>query len=72
VQLGRVDSSAADPAGRVPGPDASTEDVRRFMLTLGCPPSDGGFLAPKAPFWERQSFLVYPLTTADPRVRAKP
>ena len=69
VSLGRVDSPTADAPNGIPGKDASVEEIRLFLLSLGAKPAESGPFAPKAPFWERQAFVLYPATTEDMTVR---
>lgn len=71
VRLGREDSSVADPAGRLPAPGASVEEVRAFLFDLASKKETGAFAA-KPPFWERPAFVVYPATTDSPSVRPLP
>lgn len=52
VQLGRTDSDEVGPS-KVPRPGASVEDINGYFLALDAKPGGGGFLAPKAPFWEK-------------------
>lgn len=66
VKLGRVDTATPAPAGRALSQNASTEEMRQFMLKLGAKPGDGGPFAPKPPFWERPAFVIYPAITDDP------
>lgn len=70
VRLGRVDSDVADPAGRVPPPGASVQEIRTFLMGLAAPPSKGGPFEPKPPFWDRPAFVLYPSTTDSPQVRS--
>lgn len=67
ARLGRVDVDEADPAGRVPGPDASLLEVRDFFLSFDNPKPDAkaSFLGGKAPYNERYSFLLIGLMADD-------
>lgn len=67
LKLGRKDAAEPAPAGRLPAPDASLEEVQQYFNKLGVKPdAGGGLFAPKAPFWERQQFLLWPAAQADP------
>ena len=69
LRLGRLDDDSAPP-GHALGPNASTAEMKEFMLKLGVPPGKGqGFFSPKPPFWERPAFTIYPATQDDPLVR---
>ena len=52
VQLGRIDSDQVGPS-KVPRPGAGVEDINGYFLALDAKPGGGGFLAPRAPFWEK-------------------
>lgn len=73
VRLGRIDSTEEAPGRRVIAPNSSTEDMQKFMLGLGTKPglNDGPF-APKAPFWEKYTFIIWTATQDDPVVRSPP
>ncbi|KAF8056140.1 AK1 [Scenedesmus sp. PABB004] len=67
VRLGRLDSAAPGPAGRLPPAGAPVADVVAFMKQLGAKPgAGGGPFTPKPPFWERPTFFVWPAASADP------
>lgn len=65
--LGRVDGSSPAPASRIPTSDAPVEEIKAFMGKLGAKPGGGGGpFAPKAPFWERPAFVVWPAAQLEP------
>lgn len=68
IQLGRIDATEPDPAGRLPALDAPVAEVKAFMAQLGRKPGQGtgAPFAPKAPFWERPTFVLWPAVTSDP------
>lgn len=67
ARIGRVDAEEADPAGRIPGPGASLEELRDFYLKFDNPkPEDkGSFLGGKAPYNQRYSYLLISLMAED-------
>ncbi|PSC75757.1 Thylakoid lumenal 29 kDa chloroplastic [Micractinium conductrix] len=66
VKLGRIDAASANPSGRVPATDASLEEVQAFFTQLGAKPGAGeGAFSRKAPFTERQQFLLWPAVQTD-------
>ncbi|CAL5222505.1 g4879 [Coccomyxa viridis] len=68
VNLGRVDASGPDPAGRFPDLyTASPQEVQGFLSTLGTKAgSTGGLFAPKPLFWERPAFVIWTAAQPDP------
>lgn len=68
VQLGRVDSNIPAPPGRLLPENPTAEEVQKFFLQLGVKPGEpeGGLFAPKKPFWERVTFVLWPAAQADP------
>jgi len=65
ITLGRIDTDIAGP-NKVPGADASPEEVQKYLLQLGAKPGSGGFLSPKPPFWEKPGFLIWTAGAQDP------
>lgn len=55
IPLGRLDATQPDPAGRLPAPGASLEEVQAFFSKLGAKPDQTGEgpFGKKPPFWER-------------------
>ncbi|KAK9810280.1 hypothetical protein WJX72_007826 [[Myrmecia] bisecta] len=66
VALGRIDSGVPSPAGRIPGDDASLDEIHAYLTALGNKNPEGGFGKPKPPFWERPSFVLWTAAQADP------
>ncbi|KAL4428092.1 hypothetical protein ABPG75_002181 [Micractinium tetrahymenae] len=67
LKLGRKDATEPAPAGRALAPDASLQEMQQYFNKLGVKPNaSSGPFPPKAPFWERQQFLLWPATQADP------
>lgn len=62
VSIGRSDAATPGPAGRIPAPGASPDDVRAFMTGLGAVEGK------RAPIKERQAFVLY--TAAQPDAAA--
>ena len=66
MRLGRIDASTADAKAPVPATTASPEEVFAFMSKLGVKDGESsGPFAPKAPFWERPTFLLWTASTGD-------
>ncbi|KAG2487468.1 hypothetical protein HYH03_013890 [Edaphochlamys debaryana] len=67
VKLGRVDSTEAGPAGKVPAADASVADITAYFAKLNVKPGSQGSgpFAPKPPFWERPTFVLWNAAAAD-------
>ena len=67
ARIGRVDVDEADPAGRIPGPNATLEELRDFYLKFDNPKPDdkGSFLGGKAPYNQRYSYLLISLVAED-------
>lgn len=67
VRLGRADSAAPGPAGRVPAADAPVEDIKKYLLTVGAKPgSTGGPFGQLPPLWDRPAFSLWTAASADP------
>eukprot|EP00879_Flechtneria_rotunda_P011362 GHRR01011867.1.p1 GENE.GHRR01011867.1~~GHRR01011867.1.p1 ORF type:complete len:324 (+),score=114.29 GHRR01011867.1:58-1029(+) len=67
VRLGRLDSAEAPPAGRLPADDAPVKEIVAYMKQLGVKGGAApGLFAPKAPFWERPTFVIWPAASKDP------
>ena len=53
TELGRLDAEAVGP-NKVPGADASVEEITTYFLALNAKPgADTGLFAPKPMFWEK-------------------
>ncbi|GMH41041.1 hypothetical protein BSKO_08951 [Bryopsis sp. KO-2023] len=68
ITIGRADATEPSPAGRIPQPDASVDEIAEFFRRLGNrnPDQERGYLTPRPPFWERPAFLLYTAACADP------